>query len=307
MAPAVRQASSLTALGIDVTLLEVKGTRVLKYFQALPRLFAHSRSVEVIHAHYGFCGWLARGKLGSPVVVSFMGDDLLGTPDAEGRIQAWSQISVNMNRRLARIVDAVIVKSDEMAQVVAPVHAHVVPNGVDLNAFRPTDPIDARAALGWHAGRRYILFPGNPHEPRKGFRLARAAVSIASERASEEFELVPIWGVEPNRVPLMMNAANALLMTSYIEGSPNSVKEAMACNVPVVSVAVGDVQHLLSGVNGSAVCVRDAEALGTALLAVTATGTRSNGRDVLRSKQLDLESVARKIMSIYEDVLSKGG
>jgi len=304
MAPVSRQIESLRAIGAEVDVLAIKGVPKLKYLQALPSLRALARSVDLIHAHYGYCGWLARLQSSKPVVVSFMGDDLLGTPDAEGRLEPLSKLVVQVDRWLARTVDAVIVKSAEMAKVVAPVEAYVVPNGVDLQLFRPMDPYEARALLGWPEGKRYILFPGNPDIPRKGFPLAQAVVTRASKQMSEPLTLVPLKRVAPDQVPLYMNACDAMVMTSFIEGSPNVVKEAVACNLPVVSVPVGDVPELLDGVEGYTICPRDAEALTEALVSTLAGGQRVDGRAALKRKGLDLESVARRLMKIYADVLT---
>ena len=305
MAPVARQIESLRAIGVQMDVLEIKGIPRLRYLQALPSLRALARSVDLIHAHYGYCGWLARLQFSKPVVVSFMGNDLLGTPDAEGSLKPLSKLVVQVDRWLARIVDAVIVKSAEMAKVVAPVKAHIVPNGVDLQRFRPMDPYKTRALLGWPEGKRYILFPGNPDDPRKGFRLARATMISASKQMSEPLALVPLKQVTPDQVPLYMNACDAMVMTSLIEGSPNVVKEAMACNLPVVSVPVGDVTELLDGVEGYTICPRDAEALAEALVSTLAGGQRADGRAALKPKGLDLESVAQRLMKIYADVLTQ--
>jgi glycosyltransferase involved in cell wall biosynthesis len=305
MAPTARQIESLRALGAEVDVLEVRGARRLKYLQSLGSLWSFARSVDLIHAHFGYCGWIARSHLRKPVVVSFMGDDLLGTPDAAGRVSAASNLVVQIDRWVARTVDAVIVKSAEMARIVAPVRAHVIPNGVDLGAFSPMDAADARAALGWPHGKRYVLFAGNPETPRKGFPLARAAAIEAEERMAEPLELVPLARVAPDRVALYMNACDAMLMTSFLEGSPNVVKEAMACNLPVVSVPVGDVPELLADVSGCAVCRRDPHELGGALIQVLQRGQRTNGRVALERKGLDVASVARKVMDVYVDVLAR--
>jgi glycosyltransferase involved in cell wall biosynthesis len=305
MAPTARQIASVRAVGAEVDVLEIKGFPKLKYLQALPRLWSLARSVDLIHAHYGYCAWLARSCYSKPVVVSFMGDDLLGTPDSKGRVSALSKLVVRMDCLIARTVDAVIVKSAEMANVIAPAKAHIIPNGVDLQTFRPMDAYEARTLLGWTEGKRYILFPGCPDEPRKGFPLARTAVMNAAPQTAEPLELVPLWGVAPDRVPLYMNACDALLMTSFLEGSPNVVKEAMACNLPVVSVPVGDVPELLAGVKGCVTCPREAEALGAALVQVVGDGRRSAGRMALQCKGLDQESVARKIITVYAEVLTQ--
>lgn len=305
LAPLARQIESVRALGVQVDVLDVKGVQKLKYFQALPRLRRLALSADLIHAHYGYCGWLARSQLKKPIVISFMGDDVLGTPDEQGQVGLLSRGVVRADRWLARKVDAVIVKSAEMAQVVAPVPAHVLPNGVDLEAFYPLDRREAKASLGLVACKRYVLFPGCPGEPRKGFALAQAAVRAAALRMAEPPELLPLWGVPPERVPLYMNACDVMVMTSFLEGSPNVVKEALACNLPVVSVPVGDVPELLNGVVGCAVCPRDAEALAGALVGVLNRAQRTDGRAVLVARGLDLESVAQKLVDIYKNILTR--
>ena len=305
MAPLARQIKSLKALGVQVDVLEIKGVSRLKYVQAIPTLHKRAYAVDIVHAHYAFCGWLARTQFSKPLVVSFMGDDLLGTPDEAGRVDTFSQLVVRLDRWFAHTVDAVIVKSAEMAEIVKPVEAYVVPNGVDMRAFCPMDSREARSRLGWLEDRRYILFPGNPDNPRKQFSLAQAVVRKASSQTRETLELVPLKRVAPGLVPFYMNACEAMIMASYIEGSPNVVKEAMACNLPVVSVPVGDVPELLSGVPGYTVRPRDAEALAEALVCTLSNHQPVEGVAALKRRGLDLKNVAQKLMDIYEDVLAR--
>ena len=304
MAPLTRQVESLRRLGYDMDVLEIKGIPKLKYCQSLSELYARSKHADLIHAHYGYCGWLARCQFSKPVVVSFMGSDLLGDPDARGRVRPLSKFVAQIDRYFARTVASVIVKSAEMAEAVKPVRAHIVPNGVDMDAFRPMEVQQARAMLGWPENKRYILFSGNPKNPRKCFPLAQAAVSRASALMNEPLHLVPLRGVAPEKVPLYMNSCEAMLMTSFIEGSPNVVKEAMACNLPVVSVPVGDVSMLLDGVPGYEICPRNAKLLAESLSKILLNGHRVEGRAALKSKRLDLESSAMQLVKIYTDVLA---
>ena len=303
MAAVERQIQSIEALGIQVDALEIRGRRRLKYLELLPELARRSKTVDLIHAHYGYCGWFARTNLRKPVVVSFMGSDLLGVATPDGTASSVSRVIVRLDQFLARIVDAVIVKSPEMANVITPVKAHVIPNGVDLDTFAPIPRQQARAELDWDDGRR-VLFPGCPDEVRKGFMLARRTVERAAELLGEPIELVPLCDVPAAQVPSYMNACDALLMTSFWEGSPNAVKEAMACNLPLVSVPVGDVAELLDGVTSSAVCSRDPEQLALKLAELISAGRPGDGRDALRRKGLDLETAAKRVRAVYDSVLN---
>ncbi len=304
MAPAARQIESLRDLGIDAEIVDMRGIPKLKYVQVIPRIRQLAASVDLVHAHFGYCGWLASVTSSKPTVISFMGDDLLGTAMPNGNMSRFSLAMARWNRRLARRADAVIVKSGEMAQVLAPLPSAVIPNGVDLDMFRPMDRITAQAELQINDGSRKVLFPGNPDYPVKGFPLASAAVAVAQEMLNQTIDLVPLWNIDPLRVPLYMNAMDAMLMTSISEGSPNVVKEAMACNLPVIGVPVGDVHELLQGVCGYVTCERDPAEIGRHLAQILVQPQKVEGRKAIVDKRLDLESIALRIIEVYESVLS---
>jgi glycosyltransferase involved in cell wall biosynthesis len=247
---------------------------------------------------------VARSQFIKPVVVSFMGSDLLGGKDANGRVSPFRKFEVKTNQWLARAVDMAIVKSAEMAKVIAGARVYIIPNGVDLETFRPMCPSEARVALGWSERKIYVLFPSSPDIPGKGFGLARAVIREASKHMAQELELVPLGNVAPDRVPLYLNGCHALLMTSFSEGSPNVIKEAMACNLPVVSVPVGDVPELLAGVKECTICPRNVQMLSEALVKALVNNRRADGRLALERKGLSLMDVARRIKSIYEGVLA---
>jgi glycosyltransferase involved in cell wall biosynthesis len=303
-AAVARQIDSIRSLGVEVEVVQVDGPRGVKYLQALRKLRGRARRADLIHAHYGYCGWVSRLQMRRPVIVSFMGSDLLGVANGSGRITASSRVIVGIDRRLARLVDAVIVKSRQMADLLRPVSAHIIPNGVDLDLFQPLDRQVARKRLGWHDRRLRVLFPGNPAKANKGFPLAQAVVKVASASLGEPVEVVPLSGIAPQRVPLYLSACDAMLMVSYTEGSPNAVKEAMACNLPVVSVPVGDVRELLADVQSSAVRPRDPQLLGLELAVLLKGSARSNGREVVQARGLDLSSVARRVTAVYRRVLA---
>lgn len=303
MAPLVRQIDSVRAQGVDVRTVQVVGRRYVKYLTTLGRLGEQVKWADVIHSHYCFCGWLARSRTRKPIVVSFMGDDLLGSPNQEGHVGPLSKLIVRSSRWLAQSVDATIVKSPEMASVISPTPCHVVPNGVDLDTFRPMDRVEAQRQLGWTEKLKYVLFPGNPDCPRKGFSTARAAFDRATAAIAQPMKLVSLWNVAPQDVPLYMNACDAMFMTSFVEGSPNVVKEAMACNLPVVAVSVGDVAELLAGIEGYAVCPRETDALATALVETLESNRTVEGREALQRRGLDLDTVASRLVKIYSSVV----
>lgn len=253
-----------------------------------------------MHAHYGLCGVLAAGLRATPLVISFLGDDVLGTPGPDGQSTRASRWIAAAGRWAARRARAVIVKSAGLARALGVPGAHVVPNGVDLEHFRPLDRAACRRELALAPDRPLVLFAGDPRLPVKRFELARGAIERARADAPG-VELLPLVDVARERVPALMNAVDCMLLTSRHEGSPNTVKEALACGLPVVAVDVGDVAERLAGVAPSAVAAADPAALAAALVGVLRAGTRSNGRD--RVRDLSLAAVAQRIIAIYEQVL----
>ena len=311
MAPGMRQIQSIQALGIETVVVDMQGIPKLKYLQLLPKIRRYAKQVDVIHSHFGYCGWLARvatlfNRVQKPIVISFMGDDLLGTPiNADGDLNWLSTIAVRFNKIIAKSYDKIIVKSREMADVLAPVRCEVIPNGVDVSVFAPTDRIAACEALKISSEGFNVLFPGNPKNPRKGYPLATEAVAIAEKQLGKPIHLLSLSGVAPEEVPAYMNACHAMLMTSFVEGSPNVVKEAMATNLPVIGVPVGDVHELLNGVSNCSCCLRDPNELGEALAKTLLVDERSNGRSAILDRGLDLRSVALRIASLYEQSLER--
>lgn len=305
MAPALRQIESLRKLGLEMIVQDMRGLPVVKYGPAIPRMRNTLKHVDLVHAHFGYCGWIGRMQRRKPLVISFMGDDLLGTPGPNGKTTWFSRLMVQCNKRLAQWGDEVIVKSQEMADVIRPAVCHVIANGVDTDSFRPIGQAEARQRLGLKSDQLYVLFPGDPSNPRKGFALAEAARQEAEKIVGRSIETLVLWGKRPEDVPYCMNACDAMWMTSLIEGSPNVVKEAMACNVPIAGVHVGDVAWLLNGVNGYAVCNRDPGELGKVMANMLTQRPDVGGREAIFKLGLGIEQVAQRIHGIYRQALEK--
>ena len=266
---------------------ETSGRSVLDYGRFYARVLRHAtESYDLVHANYGLTAPMALAQPRRPVVLSFWGSDLLGNV---GRL----------SRRCARRADAVIVMSRAMADEVG-TDCHVIPHGVDLDLFRPIPRRDAREAVGWERDGRQVLFPYAAKREMKDYPRAERVVEAVRARTDEPVALRTLHGVPHARMPLYLNAADALLLTSKSEGSPNSVKEAMACNLPVVATDVGDVAERLAGVDASHVCRSDEE-LRDGLIDVLERGEPSTGRAAVES--LGLERMGERIRDVYESVI----
>lgn len=302
------QIESLRKAGLEIDVLDLSAnfgrswTKYLKGIVELRRRLYENR-YDLLHAHYSYCGWIARCQWAVPVVVSLMGSDLSGTPDLQGR-QTWTGwIDRVASLLLVYLVEHVIVKSQWMAtQVPRKCNISVLPNGVDFEQFKPLPRSMAREHFGMGEQDKVILFAADPANPVKNYALAQKAVDIMNAGAANSLNLLwPFYNQPHEEVPLAMNAADVLLLTSFHEGSPNVVKEAMACNLPIVSVRVGDVAEIISGARYCYLADYDPNDIATKLALVFESGERSNGRQCIEN--LRLEIVAARLAEIYGQVL----
>ncbi len=299
------QMESLRPQGIEYDVLFINGRESRwNYARAVGELRRRLRAqrYDLVHAHFGLSGWVARCQWRLPVVVSFMGDDVLGRFRRNGRGTLYGRLLQASSYLLARTVAAVIVKSREMKSKLRLPSAQVIPNGVDLDLFQPMDSAEARRRLGLGPQKKFVLFPYNPAEERKRYDLIEAAVARARENVSG-LEILQVYGAPRERMPLHMNAADVFVLASLAEGSPNALKEAMAVNLPVVTVDVGDAAELIDAVEGCHLVPREKEAIAAKIVEVCRGGTRSRGRE--RISQLSAEKVARQVEEVYSRVLGR--
>ena len=299
-----RQVQSAIALGQDCDVLVIRGRdSAAAYVLAALRLLAWSLRgrprYRLVHAHGGEAAIAARFYLRAPLLISYLGSDILGWHTPDGRLPRRQRLRAVLLRQWARLSAATITKSREMeGKLPGSVRARntVLPNGVDRDLFAPLPRTQARAELGWDARAPTVLFAANPEVRVKRFPLAQAAYEVARAHVPD-LRLEIGWGIDPARMPLLMSAADCMVHTSVTEGSSNVIKEALACDLPVIAVAAGDAPELLAAVRGCAVCEATPEALGHALVTCVRAGARSDGRE--RTAWLEEGVVARRLVDLY--------
>src|SRR5258706_4089821 len=251
---------------------------------------------DIVHAHYGtMTAFLAVLSTTLPVIVTYRGSDL--NPNrSRGRLR--EAVGTLLSQIAALRAARIICVSNQLKNRLwwRRDRVSVIPTGVDMALFYSRDLHEARRDLGWSQDERVVLF--NAGDPIiKRLDLARAGVEFA-ESLCGKIRFAALDGdVPPNSIPLIMSAANCLLLTSDWEGSPNVVKEALACNLPVVSVDVGDVRERLERVRPSVIVPRDAREIGKAISEILRQGKRSNGREL--GNDLSSDVVSQRIVSVY--------
>jgi glycosyltransferase involved in cell wall biosynthesis len=288
-----QQVAGLERLGVDCETVSVpardgrerdRGPREYLAF-ALRSLGRGLEEFDLVHANYGLSGPFAFAQPTRPVVLTLWGSDLMGP--------GWLS---RTSRLAARFSDATVVPSQPMSRALDTDH-EVVPFGVDTDQFRPMDRETARERVGWDPApdERVVLFPYAPDRPVKDYPLAQRVVERVPNAT-----LRTVSGVDHDEIPHYMNASDALLVTSERESGPMVVREAAACNLPVVSRDVGFAADVLDGVRRSAVADTEGE-LATALQHVLDAGGRSDGREAVA--ELGVDETARHLARVYRSVL----
>ena len=285
------QGDSLVKAGVEVDYFLIKGKGIKGYLkQVLPlRKYWKEHHFDVVHAHYSLSAYVASLAGVRPLVVSLMGSDVKAT--------GWYSRGVRLFSKMFRWKD-IIVKSKDMAETVKIKNAQIIPNGVDTEIFTPMDQETCRQKLGWKEGGKHILFPANPERMEKDFPLAQEAVKLLEN----DITIHVFKQVAHKETVLHYNAADVVLMTSRWEGSPNAIKEAMACSRPIVSTNVGDIKERLSGVDGCYVAeTREPSELAELLRKALEWKGLTTGREAIISDKLESNQIAQKIIAIYNN------
>lgn len=303
------QCESLRKCGMSVDYFTITGRGLLKYFRNIFKLKKEikSKKYDILHAHYVLCGWVSlMATPGTPIVVSYMGSDTYGVYRKDGRKKLSSIYLIILAMLLQPFIKSIIVKSKNLYNCIyLKKKTHVIPNGVDLTTFQPKIKEKAQKEVMLDKNKMNILFLGSKNSNRKNIGLLHEAVKNLNNK---EIEIINPYPCKYGQIPIFISACDVLVLTSLNEGSPNVIKEAMACNCPIVSTDVGDVKEIIGDTDGCYITSFDAEDVADKIkkaLHFSKTNGRTKGRHRLIELGLDSESIAKRIISVYKEVLNK--
>lgn len=289
------QVAALRAQGCECAYYYIKGKGIVGYLREVPKLRRAIREQmpDVVHGHFGLSCLVANmATRRVPVVSAYHGSDInLSKVRSFSKTAMWlSAWNIFVSKRNMALAGAIEGKK-----------CSLIPCGISLSDDQLQSRTEARKALGWKADEKKVLFTSAFDNSVKDPELAKAAVSLL-----EGVELIELKGYSRGEVNRLMCAANSLLMTSKTEGSPQVIKEAMACGCPIVSVDVGDVAERTEGVEECYVVPsREPKDIAEALKKAIAFEGKTNGREHILSAGLTNEQVAKRIIEIYEDIIGK--
>lgn len=302
------QGESLIRNGVEVVYFKVSGKGIFGYLKSIPRLKKkiNIEKVDLVHAHYGLCGIISlfATLVKIPVIISFMGDDLIGGKNTQGKKTIKGQIIKYLNTFSARFYSHIIVKSSNLANQLKGKEVSIIPNGVDLDFFNIHD--NSRRDNKKSSETFSLLFLSYPSRPEKNFKLLEQSVAKLNDY---NLNIVVKFNLSKNDVLNAFYEADIVCLPSFHEGSPNVVKEAMTLNKVTVATDVGDIKENFNQCSNLFISNDfTVESYSQSILKAIhfiKSGHFSNSRYVILEKGLDSDSVAKKIIKIYSKVCAE--
>ncbi len=302
------QGDSLVNNGISLTYFTIQNKGISGYVKAAKqlRIYLKKNRVDIIHAHYTLSAWtavLSYSKL--PIVLSLMGDDAYGTYIAPDKISFKSRFSILLSYLIQPFVQKIICKSKHIQSfVLNKDKSEVIPNGILFEDI-PLSQDDFCNELSLSKDKQYVLFMGNKQDVRKNYRLIQDAIEHIT---TPYVEVIAPYPIDHQTVLKYMQSVDVLVLPSFMEGSPNVVKEAMACNCPVVATDVGDVAWLFGDEPGYFLTDFNPETCAQQIdkaLAFSKEKGKTKGRQRLMELGLESSEVAKKIIALYKEIIRK--
>ena len=283
------QADALIKEGVDICYFLVKGKGLLGYLKNYKKLLGEVKRFkpEIIHAHYGLSGLLCAMQRKIPVVTTFHGSDI-----NMKKVRIFSKIADILSSKS-------IFVSYDLAKKLNKKEPIVIPCGIDLDVFYPINKKTARKKTGLSLQKKYLLFSSSFANLVKNYPLAKEAII----RSGIEIELIELKGYNREEVALLMNAVDAVIMTSFTEGSPQFIKEAMACNTPIISTDVGDVAEIIKDTDGCYLTNNRPEDVASNIQKALKFNNKTNGRNNI--SRFDNSTIADKIVKLYNSILKE--
>lgn len=283
---------------IQIELFQIKNKGYIGYLSHLWPLIKLIKNCkpDLIHAHYGLSGLLANLQRRIPVVTTFHGSDV-NIP----AVLRWSKWAFRLSK------GSIFVEKTMLDKFRIKSRSFLIPCGVNLSVFYPMEKSKARKALNLDPDIWVVLFSSGFDNPNKNYPQSREACNTVEKKLFDKVYLFELKGLNRSEVNLYFNASDCCLLFSFSEGSPQFIKEAMACNCPIVSSDVGDVRLITGEIMGCYITSNNIEDLTEKLflaLNYSREQGRTHGRERIKKLGLDIHEVSKKISDVYKSCLN---
>jgi N-acetyl sugar amidotransferase len=284
------QTKSLELLEVEIELFLIKGKGILGYLKNIKKLrnVINNKNFDIIHAHNGPSGFIAIFQRTVPVIITFHGSDInlryLNILSSFATLFSKWNIFVSQ-----KLYDKIYIKPAARYSI--------IPCGINLNIFYPIDKTLARNKLGLSSTGKYVLFGAAYNNPIKNYPLTKKALELAGVNS----EIIELKNKSREEVCYLLNACDVLLLTSKSEGSPQVIKEAMACNCPIIATNVGTVKEIIGEARNCYITDFNPKNIAEKLISILTTGGRADGQ--VRVKEYDNLLIANQILKVYHTLV----
>ncbi len=304
IAPFVKsQGESLKRKGVDLDFYPIRGKGFKGYLDNVKsiRKILRDKQFDIVHAHYSLSGWVAFfAAFNKPLVLSLMGSDTYGFINESGTTTIRSLLMQLQVKAIQLFFDAIIVKSKFLERSVWKKKAcYIVPNGVNYSKFKPLNKWECREKLNLKQDETYILFMGNTKDPRKNYTLFEQSLEFLK---TENYKIVTPFPIKHDEMVVYYNACDVLVFPSIKEGSPNVIKEAMACNIPIVATPSGDILERVKGLDNVLISKFEPVDFANKIDLAIQNGKNDDSREK-KKEEIDEDIIAKKIIDIYSTLL----
>lgn len=288
------QGLKIESLGNEVSYFSVVGKGIKGYLRNVKLLKCKIKEINpnIIHAHYGLCGivaLLSTSKI--PVVITFHNGETLNW-----KINLLCSLFVKKAKYVFYVAQHIYDKCFIKAK-----HYSILPCGITMEDMVITDYSKARKLLGWTENKKYILFGGSISNKRKNYSFLEKSLKIIQRK---DIEVIEMKGFSRGECVLRMCACDCFCLPSLSEGSPQALKEAMACNCPAVATDIADVRTLFGDEGGYYISNFDAYQLAGCIEKCLKFEGRTKGRNRIIKLGLGNEQVASIIVETYKKILN---
>ncbi len=284
------QVDAMRSRGIEFEYFFIRGKGIKAYISGFSEFKKRLKKYkpDIIHAHYGLSGFFANWQRKTPVVTSYHGGDI-----NYDKSRPFSRLATRLSKYNIFVSRKLAMRAGVRKKFI------VQPCGIDLSIFQPLEKRLAREKMNLDLNKTYVLFSSAFSNPIKNAKLAKESI----EKTGLEINLLELKGYAREEVMWLLNACDVALLTSHSEGSPQFIKEAMACNCPIVSTDVGSVEEIIDGTEGCYLADSNPEDVSDKLKLAIAFGKRTKGSQKIR--YLDNDIIADRIIDLYKSILSE--
>lgn len=288
------QAEKLKNEGCEVVYYGIVGKGFKGYYSNRKAYIQKIKEIkpDIVHAHGGLSGLFAVLQSEVPVVITFHNGEILSPS-----LNLLSSIGATRAKYVIYVAEHIRQLSYYKAKKYS-----FIPCGINLSDCNITPFEEARKALGFEDSKKYILFGGAFDNLRKNYPLLKEAVSLLPNK--DNIVCLEMKGLSRAECTLRMCACDLFALPSKSEGSPQALKEAMACNCPIIATDIADIKHLLGDVEGHYLCKFEAENVAKQITKAFEFGKRTNGRQRIFELGLTNELVAKKLIPIYHAIMN---